>query len=313
MNCNFQYCSKASCIFLQVLFFLSLLSPLKSQTQYDFRLRLEKGQSFILHTSTDQSTSQEIAGKEETITQSIISRDLIEVKEKVESNYWVDVTRKFCSYETSSVFGTFSYNSEKDGDSVPDPAIGYAMLVGCTFHLKMNDKGEILEIIDLSESIATISRNLKNMDLDIEDALIDQIKGTMTKETIQEGFAPLGRFFPPKKIGIGESWNKQLAIFEGFPVKVDTEYLLQRVEELQAHIGIKSSFKEDEHAQHGDMAMFEDFKGKQEGNARINLESGLIYDSTIEQRASAYVKNPQDSSKKALMTFTSKISAKVEN
>lgn len=313
MNCNFHYCSKVILIFLQFSIFLSLLSPLKAQTQYDFRLKLEKGQSFVFYTATDQSSSQQIAGKKETITQSIVSRDLIEVKDKLAGNYWVDVTRKSCSYETSDRYGTLTYDSEESTTSVPDPAVGYAMLVGCTFHLKMNDKGEILEIIDLAESLATISQNLKEMMPNISAALIDQIKASMTKESIQEGFAPLGRFFPPKKIAIGESWNKKLAAFEGFPVKVNTEYLLQRVEELQAQIVINSSFKKEEHAQHGDMDMFEEFKGKQEGSARINLANGLIYDSSIEQSASAMVNNPRNSSEKTLIVFTSKTRAKVED
>ncbi|MCB0851845.1 MAG: hypothetical protein KDD63_06475 [Bacteroidetes bacterium] len=278
---------------LILLFFLPVThyasSP--SDQKVKLRLNLKEGDVFQIHTQIDQDISQVLMGQPQNITQSIgvyYQFKVLEVKGKL---YSVEVLYTRTSFDTDGLLGSVHYDSQENPEEIPPTAIGYAAMVGQTFNMVVNAKGEVKAISGLDQLLDHMLAVFSEKYPGSSSAMADRLKKQYGDKNMMATMQQMMAIYPNQKVGIGDQWEKRYIINTGFPLEVANTYKLAELTDGEAKIEVFSTIASDP-TEPVDMNSFVfnyEVAGHQEGTLTLNTANGWTTESSVNQELSGEV------------------------
>ena len=205
-----------------------------------FRLGLEKGQSFSSKTLTQQLITQTIAGQAIEADTAVGTTYKFEVQGiAADGAATLKVTVEGMSMSLDVPGLKVDYDSTNPQDPVPSQARAAAAMVGKSFIMKMNSLGEVVQVEGVESILEAVLAEAG--DATIQKQVEKQFGGNAMVATMQGMLAP----YPDKPVVIGESWSKTTNVARGFPMQIDSTYTLKERADGMATLAVESTIKSD--------------------------------------------------------------------
>ncbi|HHG83922.1 MAG TPA: hypothetical protein ENJ82_04170 [Bacteroidetes bacterium] len=258
-------------------------------------LNPKAGDSSKLHYSTKQTVSQKMMGMSidiEQVTELFIHQEVVEKDADGLSKIRVTYERVIFSQDNAMV-GKTAYDSKtvKPNEQIPPSAVGYATMIGNSFSMYINEKGEVQKVEGVRDLFANM---LAQMDSAEGTAVMaDQIKAAFGPEAMKRNMQQLVAIFPDAEIGIGDTWQDKIDMAGEFGLKMENTYELESIKEDAFVLQLKSVISTAKDAKldmGGGMDIEYDLKGSQEGTMEMNRASGMLIRSSVVQKIDGIVK-----------------------
>lgn len=212
--------------------------------EIELRLRLQQGETYKLRVTADQKISQTIKGLPLNMTQTIAIGFSYSVSQvEADGTASGKVTCQSLLYKMDGPLGKMEYDSSNPSADVPPMLKGFAALVGESFLMKISSDGRIQ---DIQGADAMMERAVKRLDVvpqatreSIERVMREQLGSQALKEKIENVVA----IYPDKRVGIGGSWQRNVATFLGFPMILEHTLTLKAYKDGVATVGVRSVIK----------------------------------------------------------------------
>lgn len=253
-------------------------------------LNLKKGDKFDITNSTVQNIEQTIMGqnqKSEVESGMTYKYEVTDVDKNGTAS--IKVTYKWIKIRQKAGFTTSEYDSKTAGkdDPVPPFATVYAALVGKSFTMKMDKKGEVTDVKGMDKVIDGIMEQEKLIGKPEEAKVRESLEKEIGSDAIKETLGSAHSFFPKKAIKVGDKWSDEQNISAGFPLKIKTDYTFK--EEKDGLVIITSESKislgDGDKTMDNGMAKitYDEFSGTQKGVTKVDKKTGWVMESTVDQ------------------------------
>lgn len=205
-----------------------------------FRLRLEKGHSFRSETVTHQVITQSVGGQEikvDTAIGTTYKYDVQEVSPDGTATLKVTIDGMSMSLDVPNM--KVEYDSANPPDEIPPQAQGAAAMVGTSFNMEMNSRGEVTRVEGVETMLEAVLA--KGGDAAVKEQLSKQFNSDAMMATMQGMLAP----YPDKPVGVGDSWSSNMSVTAGFPMQIDSTYTLKERAGGMATLAVESTIKTD--------------------------------------------------------------------
>ncbi len=185
--------------------------------------------------------------------------------------------------------GTLEYDSAKQ-PTPPAGAEAFAALLGQGYIIKINPKGEVLDVNGVEEVRAAV---LKKLPPDAAaNPATNVLNSYLDKKGIKEMTESMWGVYPDKPVDVGQSWSRKRVISAGFEMTIDGKLTLQKLEAGMATIATTSSIRSsaDKPMEAGGMKMRFDLTGTQDGTVQIEEATGLIRQAQAHQLLKGEIK-----------------------
>lgn len=209
-----------------------------SADKIDLKFNLKQGQSYRMRMVMDQKISQTMQGQEQNINQKMVMGVGFDVQE-VDTNGIISLktTYQTLQVQMDGPMGTIEYDSTRPQTSVDpnDPneqmarmitAI-YDAMVGQSVIVKVTPKGKTLAIEGLDAMMAEMVEKMAAGDEAAKEAMKQMMENFASEDKVKEMSDPMMTPFPKEPVGIGDSWYDIATVSVGFPIDVDTTYILK--------------------------------------------------------------------------------------
>ncbi len=244
------------------------------------KLNLEKGKSYYIKTTIEQSISQKIMGETQDIKQTIAIGYTFNVESVDESKITsVIVTYKDIYYKQSSdILEETEYDSKNPPEEIPMLARGFSALINKSFTMKITPKGKVEEVDGVTKIVNDMVNNFDFLD----GALLAQFQSKMEKEygdqAIKQSMEQMLAIFPDEPVSIGDNWTKEVNLSKQFPLIMKNTWELANRKDGIATLNIESEItsKKDESKSSSLTDLIYDVKGDQKGTLEIDEAIGWI-------------------------------------
>ncbi|WP_020527833.1 DUF6263 family protein [Flexithrix dorotheae] len=264
-------------IFTLLIFFLGQSSHILKK--YKIELNLKKGDSYKLEMVTSQDISQEVMGQSQNMKQTIAMVYLFEVMggdKKV--GYDIKITYDQLKFTQDGSMGKIEFDSQNPDEEVHPLAMGYSVLAGKSFNLKMDRIGKISQIEGIDKIMEDMLKRLENVNEEQKEELAKNLRQQFGNEALQANFDQMFGFYPEKPVKIGDSWSKQSKIKSGFALTLDNTWTLADVKNNEYLIEINSTCKTTDDSEplkiQGAQITY-NLEGTQKGTVTLEKSSGI--------------------------------------
>lgn len=270
---------------LSMLVMLIFSVSLAQGQKYDIKFQLEEGKTYQLKQNTDQTVVISVMGMKQEVKQQN-SFEYAYMVEKVEDGMQtIKVTYEAIASSRETAQGNTSYDSRKD--TAPEDVEGkyMAALIGESFTMKMNQLGEVVEVIGTDELLEKGMSEIKDLDETTMATLKTQLKNQFGDEAMKDNMGQVSAFFPKKKVKVGKSWKKEATSSTIMAMIMKSVYTLDKVEDGKAYISIQTEVTpgEGKPLEMGPMTMTYSIEGVQNGTMVLDLETGWTLEGKMEQ------------------------------
>lgn len=269
-----------------------LALPAYAGSKIQYKLRLEKGQKYYAKMVAEQKIVQTVMNQPQNIEQTIgLGWDLDVVDVDRSGNAEIRYTYRWAKLRLQGSMQQVLYDSSVKGGSVPEPAQGFAALVGESFSLRMSPEGRVLMVIGAARMRANVRKKLPagfTGDLYM-GSLTQYIDDRGIKEATEASMAVL----PDKPVGVGDSWSKRVVLSESTALIVQSKWTLKQRQAGTATIDLVSTVEPNPQAPPRDVGaakISSQFSGKQQGLIQLDESTGLIVHNRLEQELSGETK-----------------------
>ena len=287
--------------FFLFIFILAIaFSSYAGARKVNFKLNLPKGTSYLINFNVDQDIQQTIQGQEQNMSSTMVMDyvfDTLDVDK--EGNMLCKIIYERVAARQSGPTGSIEYNSSEDTEPTDANLVGYAALVGESFEIKISPQGLVGELKGTEVIIDKIVAKLNIPDGPQKTFFEQNLKNEFGDKAMKEMMQNMFAIWPENAVGVGDSWEKTIAISRGMPLTIDTIYTVKSIKKDSATIQISSTIKSDPETAinlGAGAKLFYDISGTQEGRMHLKISEGWIENSTIEQTISGTAKlegNPQ--------------------
>ena len=251
------------------------------------RLNLQEGESFSLRMVTDQDVSQTIQGQQQETKQTLGLGYTFDVNQvNSDGSALTRVTYDWVLFEQDGPLGKTKYDSATPPDTVPPAAAGYAALVGQGFTMEISPAGWVQDIQGVDDMI---TRMLEELDLP-EDPTTDSIEQSFRDQfgdkALKEGMENMMAIYPEEPIGIGDTWNKTIAVAVGFPMILENRWTLTALEDGVATVDVYTTVNPNPEAAPLEIGPFKvsyDISGAQQGTMTLDEDTGWTISAHLTQ------------------------------
>jgi len=261
----------------------------------DLKLKLEKGKIYTTTAQMEQKIEQTIVGRKQDMDQNMKMKISYFVEDvNSEGQRTLKMTYDAIRFEQKSPVGTNVYDSEKE--EVDKGIFGqmFAPMVGQAITMKILENGQVTSVKGFKKIIEDIVRNIpakteqqKKM---VKQMISQQQKSFAGKDTFEQMF----KIYPAGPVKVGDSWESVITMKGNFPLKIKNVYTLKDVRVKRAIIDVKTEIVSAEGMQkfpgmeQGIMNI--DLKGQGHGEMHVNIKSGWIMRSDMEQDISGEIR-----------------------
>lgn len=266
----------------------------------DLKLRLKQGQKYGMQTTVDQKVSQTIQEQEQKIRQMIAMGMGFEVL-AVDANGVASVKT---SYQTihvkiSGPMGVIEYDSTKPDAPVDanNPAAQmmaqmYRAMVGQSLVMKVNPRGKVVEVKGFKKMIQRMIEKISGDD-DAKRTTKEFMKNFLSEDKIKMMGSNMMMAFPPRPVGIGDSWVDKESMSIGFPIEIANTYTLKERKNGMAIVDVSSKMdfgEKDAPVEMGPVKMNMKMTGRVRGTSQIDEASGWMIRSKMKMQLSGQMK-----------------------
>ena len=148
----------------------------------------------------------------------------------------------------------------------------YAMK-GKSFDMKVNSKGEVVQVTGLEEMKQTLINSMT--DENLKGAMSQAFASQFNEDNIKNSFSQALNIFPDKPIKVGDTWNKKMSMGGMAAADMTTTYTVKDIKADNVVLDVKADIN---------MAQA---KGAQTGTMHVSSETGLVTEANLEQKFTA--------------------------
>ena len=250
-----------------------------------FRLRLQEGQSFRSETVNRQVITQSILGKDQKVDQTMGTTYRYDVQSVApDGTATIKVSYEAMKMAMDSPAGKVEYDSKNPPAEIPSVAKGVAAMLGQSFTMQMNSRGQVTEVEGLG---ALLDRVLSHLDLPDEAA--KEMTGKMLKNQFGDD-AMIGAMqlmmptYPEEPVGGGDTWTKTTNVTMGFPMQMENTYTLKSRAGGMATLAVQTKIRSDPDAEPvsmGPVQMTYNISGRRSGQVVLHETVGWTISSKM--------------------------------
>ncbi len=256
---------------------LLVLAACKTGEKLALKLNYEKGKKYYYTSVNTQEVEQSVMGKTIKSKTTTTTGYLWEVKDiDKEGNFLVTIT--YDKVETKK---------EGEGADSPSP-MKDDFMKGFSFDMVVTPKGKVKEIKGM-EKMMELAMNAAMPDSLSDDpsnkAMMEPVKEMLKKQFSDKSMSSLMEqmtdYFPEGEVTVGDKWEKVVNMSTIMPMKITSSYTVKDIKDGVAIIDVESKVEPGE----GEalMGMKVTLNGTQKGTMEINVKSGIIVKSTMDQ------------------------------
>ena len=259
-----------------------LIVPTEAGQKIQYKLNLQKGQSYYVRIISDSNVAQEMMGQKSTVEVTAGFGYSFAVKEVDQrGNGWADCTVDWVKFRQKAPMMEVVYDSSEKASPVPAGAESVAVLLGERFSAKITPQGQVEELRGLEQLRKNIEK--KTPEGPAKQQIMQSLEEQRFTDSIKEIFLSPLAAYPDKPVGIGDSWTR-IVHFKTQPLIFDNKWTLKDRKAGTAIIEASADVKSNPDAvQDAPVKVKLDLSGKRIGQIEIKESTGQIILSKITQ------------------------------
>ncbi|MDP5169780.1 MAG: DUF6263 family protein, partial [Bacteroidia bacterium] len=257
------------------------------------RVNLSVGDKLSYHSMTDQLIVQDIMGMKQEMKQQIgLTYDMVvESKESGVYTLSYTYTRSQFMMDAGPMMGKVEYDSDTHEGEIEAMARGYAATVGKSFSVKMDERGQVLEITGVDEMISSMMEDFADLPEAEREAIKTSLQTQFGGEALKGSIQASSPVYPEKKVKAGSSWESAYRTESGFSLDITSSTAVTSLNGEEAVLTATLSQASDPETsmEMSGMKLVYDIKGGGETTSTVSLGNGMLSKSTTVQNLSGEV------------------------
>ena len=253
-------------------------------------LELEEGRSYRMRVTMEHHIVQTGMGMTQETDQMTAIVYRFDVKEVDETGVaLVEWTQDSVRFSQDGLMGHIEYDSS-DTAAVRHPLTrGYAAMVERSFTARMAPTGTVSDVQGFSEVLDELMTEMALPEGPEAETLRESLRSQLGDEAMADMLTGALAIYPPRPVGVGDSWSRRVEISTGFPVITENTWTLRERRDGIAVVDVVSKVSANPDApplRMGPLSMRIDLSGKQSGTIEIDEASGWIVRGVVHQELS---------------------------
>ena len=267
----------------------------------DLKLNLQKGQKFGMLITTDQKIAQTMNGQEmkmsQLMTMGLVS-EVVDVNDK--GIISIKMTYETMKGKMESQMGIIEFDSTKpQQEDVNNPqaqmvAGMYKAMVGAGLIMKYNPKGEVVGMEGFDAMMDKMVDGMGASDPNMAKSMKEMFRKMMSEDNLEQMNNGTMAAFPDGPVGIGDIWYDTMSLNMGFPIDMDSTYVLKARKDGVALLDVISKMdmgdEESKLIEMNGMSMNMQMTGGMQGNMEVDEATGWMLRSKTDMRFSGVIK-----------------------
>lgn len=251
----------------------------------DLSLNVKSGDKYVITEFTNQDIVLTANNQEMKTNQNIEMSLGMNIKDvDKDKNITIDYQYDSMKMSSESNGEKIEYDSTKPDTSNPLNST-YQTIIGKSFTVKINNKGELLEVTGVSELINSMVAKASGTAAE-KQALKDTLSESFGDEAVKSMMKQSMNFYPQNVVKKGDTWEKKYDIKTLFPISVDNKLTLTEYKDSVISLDEKSTMTADTKNKPIDlMGVKANIKltGDVNGTIKINKDNGLLHSGEMTQ------------------------------
>jgi len=248
-----------------------------AQKSYTLKQNLPIGKKYDFSMVSDQIINQEISGQKININQTIGTDYTFDIRNGDESTKDIDVIYNRIYMKSSAMGNTMTMDSNDADTTKQNPFMG---IKGATFRMVMEPNGSIKSLIGIEKMLTSMATKMSK-----DSAVVNSLRESLAKQFNADGMKQTMesslKIYPQKPVKVGDSWTVDTKIQMTMPIETVTTYTLKEVKDGIAYLNIAGSLTSKGNFETMGNKMQSDMKGTNNGDAALDIKSGLILNSHL--------------------------------
>jgi len=260
------------------------IAPADAQ-EITLRLRPEEGRTYRLLSVNDIEARQSIMGQtmdNHQVMTGVMAYEILSVNSDGQAS--VRVTYESMKLQQDGPMGRIEYDSSDPPEVMDEATRAYSVMVGKTFHMKLNADGSVSEVEGMDALMDELLSDMPGSEVlpGMMEDIRDSMEGIFDEKMFETGLG--GISFPVRGLSIGDSWTATSAAQGLVPISLTTTWTLSDRRDGVAHLDVRSVVGkgEPEMIKMGPMSMTYDMSGESLGTAQVDETSGWMIRSRLE-------------------------------
>ncbi|WP_316806032.1 DUF6263 family protein [Pedobacter agri] len=260
-----------------LLFLLSLSFGAFAQKPYVLKQNLPIGKKYNFAMASDQIINQEISGQKINLTQTIGTDYTFDIRNGSDLDKDIDVVYNRIFMKSSAMGNTMAMDSDDADTTKKNPFRG---IKGASFRMVMAPDGSIKSLTGIDAMLTRMASKMSKdsaVMISIKASLAKQFNAESMKQTMESSL----KVYPEKPVKIGDSWTVDTKMQMTMPIETITKYTLKDVKNGIAYLNISGTLTSKGDFETMGNKMQTDLTGTNNGDAELDLKSGLILKSHL--------------------------------
>ena len=262
------------------------------EPKLDLRLRLEKGQTYALTVTVEQTIRQlvdtgEPPADEQEIAQKVVTGQAFHVEDvDADGAATLKVTFGPMVMSTDAMGVTIEYDSADPPDEVPHAARSLAAITGQSFTVTVKPDGAILRFDGIDAMLEAAGKALDLPD-EKRKLLAEDLERQFGQTALKDMMAGNLDYIPDRPVAVGDTWTSTFTVESGFPAACTTTYKLLARKDGVATIEAKTKLTPNADAPPQKLAAASvryKLEGTQEGSFTIDEATGWYVAGRLTQK-----------------------------
>ena len=269
---------------IYVFVFILLIESSCDFKKYEIQYDLKTGTTYNLEITAEQNLVQKESGKDQVIHTKLISGMAYHVLDIDDNNnYLMEVYFTLLYYDMKSPFLNMTMDSRKLGEKEDIYSMVLRELINKPFRIRMNLKGEINGVDGLNEYFQRITARFEGLGPQQRLQIRQILKKAYGEEAFQSNMEMMTSMFPDHLVRRGSKWTNNLMLRKGVSVELHNTYRLTDIKDNMYYISDKAYADSPSGSSQGNEQMRYDIHGEQNGNYKINVNTGWIVEANLNQ------------------------------
>ena len=294
-----RFLTAVLCLVLMTATFVQAKKAADSE-KIDLKLNLQKGQKFGMLMTMDMKVAQSMQGQEMNVSQLMtmgLVSEVLDVNDK-------EIISMKTTYETmkgkiESMMGVIEFDSEKPGQDSNNPQAQmivsmYKAMAGNELVMKMTPKGDVVAIEGFDAMMDKMAEGMGASDPNMAKAMKEMIKNFMNEDKIKQMNNDTMAAFPDGPVGIGDIWYDTMSVDVGFPMDMDSTYVLKDRKGGVAFLDVISKMdmgdEDSKLIEMNGMSVNMQMTGGMQGNMEVDEATGWMLRSKTDMQFSGVLK-----------------------
>ncbi|MDD2278307.1 MAG: DUF6263 family protein [Bacteroidales bacterium] len=255
----------------------------------DLKFNLKKGDVTKYRATIDQTTTQSMGGVEQKVLQNQIFEYSIDVKDiDSNGNFITQITYTRVAINMSAGGMNMAFDSDDKSAPANPQFMGFGALIGKSINTTFSSKGKIIEVSGVDAMIDTMINELAGDNETIKAQVKQSLGQSFNDEQMKQMFGGSFIEYPSKLIKVGTKWTENQTISNQFTLNVINNYVVKGVDADFVNLDVTSTIATTPGNKSNMQGMDVTFNlfGTQTGTIKIDIKSGKIIESSVNQNIS---------------------------